>query len=182
MYDFAVTPKWHLLTLYNALLPTRTQAFSVRLAAAAADGGLGLDPKKAYHVYDFWNGRYVGRVSGRDALKQTLRQGEARVLAIHQAEPRPQFLSTNRHIGQGHLDMVGQPVWDPKKRTLSGVSRVVGGETYRIVLACNGFRVLDAHAAIGTVRLKPLPGGLAELSIDCPANATVRWEVRFAGR
>jgi hypothetical protein len=182
VYDFAVTPKWRVLTLYNALLPTRPQVFSVPLFASPVDGGLGLKPKKAYHVYDFWNARYVGLILGRDALKQTLREGEARVLAIHEAEPHPQFLSTNRHIGQGHLDMVGEPAWDPKKRTLSGVSKVVGGETYRVVLARNGSQVLDARAGSRVTRIKALPGGLAELSIDCAENATVRWEVRFLPR
>lgn len=182
VYDYAVNKKWHLLTLYNTLLPTRPQAFSVPLSAQPADGGLGLDPKKSYHVYDFWNRKYVGVVKGKDALKQTLRDGEARVLAIHELESHPQFLSTNRHIGQGLLDMVGQPDWDPMTRTLSGVSKVVGGETYKLVLARNGFKPLSSRSASGTAKVRELPAGLAELSLDCPNNAEVRWAVRFVRR
>lgn len=140
VYDFVISPQWHQLTLYNHTEPSREELFAVRLSGDTADGALGLDPRKEYYVYDFWNDRFVGRLKGRDRLSERLRPGEARMLSIHEAEPHPQFLSTNRHLMQGYVDLARLPQWDEQKRELSGASRVVGGETYRIVLALNGWR------------------------------------------
>ena len=50
------------------------------------------------YVYDFWNESFVGVFPGNARLEQNLRPGEARMLSVHEVEPRPQFLSTSRHV------------------------------------------------------------------------------------
>jgi hypothetical protein len=178
VYDFAVTPKWHEVAIWNWAEPSREQALRVPLGGEAAGGALGLDPRREYYAYDFWNDRLAGRLSGREMLVQTLRSGEARVLAVHEVEPNPQVLSTNRHIMQGYLDLARYPVWDGRRRTLCGESRVVGGEAYRVVIALNGYR--PVRASRGCV-VKALPGGqVAALTITRPRNENVPWEVTFA--
>jgi hypothetical protein len=128
-------------------------------------------------VYDFWNDRFVGRFRGRDRLVERLRPGEARMLSVHEVEPNPQFLSTNRHLMQGYVDLARCPRWDGKRRELSGASRVVGGETYKVVLALHGFRPKKGSAG---GRIEVWKGGqLATLSIDRPQNDTVNWTVFF---
>ena len=179
VYDYRVDAKWHQLTLFNTTSPTRDQTIRVPLSAAAANGGLGLSPRRWYHVYDFWNDRYVGLVRGSEWLVQTLRPGEARMLSIHEAEPHPQFISTNRHLMQGLLDMVERPSWDARSRVLSGVARVVRGETYRVVLALNGRQASSASGHGATCRLEAVAGsGLAVLSLDSRTGGAVRWQVR----
>jgi len=56
------------------------------------------------------------------------------------------------------------------------------GETYKIVLATNGYKPVSAEAADGTASLQAVPEaeGLAVLSIDCPKNSAVAWKVMFA--
>jgi hypothetical protein len=39
---------------------------------------------------------------------------------------------------QGLVDMVGLPVWSTDKKSLSGKSKAVGGEDYKVVIALNG--------------------------------------------
>lgn len=182
VYDFAVTPKWHELTLYNGRLPTREQQFSVKLSAAPADGGLGLNAGKQYHVYDFWNDRYIGMLKGSQVLAQKLRPGEARQLSVHEVGPGPQFISTNRHIMQGYVDLVGEPRWNARTMELSGASRVVCREPYKVIVATNGRRPAHVRgSAACSVAL--LPGGqLAQLTITSPVNAVVRWSISFARR
>jgi hypothetical protein len=179
VYDFAVNSNWHQVVLYNNTLPTEASDFSVPLSGDPVDGALGLAADKDYYVYDFWNDRFVGRVKGSGRLNQNLRPGEARMLSIHEVEPNPQFLSTSRHIMQGFVDMAKLPEWILPDHVLRGASKVIGGETYEIVVALNGSLPEKARATGGTIRIKPIPGdkNLVRLTIDSPINATIEWSL-----
>ena len=177
VYDFEVTPKWHQVTLFNNTEPSRAETITVSLSGDTAEGALGLDPKKQYHVYDFWNDRYVGCLKGSETLSEVLRPGEARMLAVHEVEAGPQFIATNRHLMQGYLDLAKFPAWDAKRLELSGAAKVVGGETYKVVIALNGYKVGKAPAGC---KVEALEGGkLAVLSLDRAANETVEWVMGF---
>ncbi len=177
VYDFAVTPQWHQVVLYNNTLPTKEEMFSIPMGGDRVDGALGLDVAKDYYAYDFWNEFFVGRIRGSAKLEQTLRPGEARMLSLHQVEEHPQFISTNRHIMQGWLDFEKYPEWDAKKRELSGASRVIGGEPYRVVIALNGHQPIGVT---GGCKIELLDGReLTVLSIERPQNETVSWSVQL---
>ncbi|MBI2301736.1 MAG: hypothetical protein HYU66_22770 [Armatimonadetes bacterium] len=190
VYDYAVTPGWHQVTLFNHQEPAQERTIAVPFSGEPANGALGLDPSGEYHLCDFWNERYAGRVKGDGKLTQTLRPGEARMLSVHRVEPNPQFLSTNRHVMQGVLDLPRRPAWDGKSRTLSGSALVVGGEPFRIMLAPNGWRAVGGTAfqAVGdhgqdahvTARIEPEADGLTTLVLTSPANAEVAWSVSFS--
>lgn len=175
VYDYAIDPRWHQLTLFNTD-PGAESAFAVPLAGEPSNGALGLDPGRRYWVYDFWNDQCLGQVAGDAKLETTLRAGEARMLSVHAVEDQPQWLSTNRHVMQGLLDLSVKPAWDAATRTLSGEALVVGGEPFKVILALNGRRLAGAEG--GTV--EALPGGeLAVLTLKSDTNAGVRWSVRF---
>ena len=181
VYDFAINPKWHQVALYNNTLPTKEERICVPVSGEVVDGTLGLDAGKEYYVFDFWNHCFVGRLKGAASLDQTLRPGEVRMLSIHEVEPHPQFISANRHLMQGYLDMARVPVWDTKKRVLSGASKVVDGETYEVVLALNGYRPAKAAARKASARVEALNdnAGIAVLKLDAAESATVEWQVAF---
>ena len=151
------------------------------LCGEPAAGAIGLDANSQYYVYDFWNDKFCGKLSGRETLKQTLRPGEARMLSVHRAETHPQFLSTNRHLMQGFVDLLGVPKWDAEKHTLSGTSKVIGGRTYQFVLAGNGYRPVSATAAGATANVESLAGaeGPFRLSFRSSRTAEIVWTVRF---
>jgi hypothetical protein len=168
VYDYAITPGWHQVTLFNNTLPTREETITVPLAGDTADGALGLDPGQDYYVYDFWNDCFVGKLKGTEMLKQTLRPGEARMLSIRKVEKNPQVISTNRHIMQGHLDLADVK-WDGRR--LTGRAKVVAGEPFRIVIALNGRQPEN---------LKPSGDGrLAVLTLQQATNQTVEWSINF---
>ena len=221
VYDYKVNDDWHQITFYNtsAQEPARggknspadsatgrrpqipggrEMTVGVGLAGDTAFGGLGLDPKREYYVYDFWNDRLLGKFSGSARLEQTLRPGEARMMSVRAVQPVPQFLSSNRHAMQGLVDHLGCE-WHADKQELRGVSLAVGDETYRAILACNGWKPVSARvddtidqslakSRVGalshpvTARVSPLPGtiGLAELKLDRPDNGPVAWTITFA--
>jgi hypothetical protein len=181
VYDFAVNPRWHQVVLYNNTLPTKEERICVPLSGEVVDGALGLDAGKEYYVFDFWNHGFVGRLKGAASLEQILRPGEARMLSIHEVEPNPQFISSNRHLMQGYLDMAKAPVWNAKKRVLAGASKVVGGETYEIVLALNGYHPARATVRNASARVEAIRenAGLASLKLDTAESAIVEWQITF---
>ncbi|MCX5684641.1 MAG: hypothetical protein NT049_13270 [Planctomycetota bacterium] len=196
VYDFKVSPQWHQLKFYNT--DTAKEAkIGVDLAGDTAFGALGLEAAKEYYVYDFWNDALVGKVPGGKRLEQTLRPGEARQMSVREAEANPQVLATDRHLMQGYVDMLGCS-WDAAKKQLRGVSAVVGGEAYRVIIAINGRKPgaatveesieqsvaksrFGAAKSTATAKVRMLPGnaGLAELALDRSDNGPVAWAVTF---
>ena len=184
IFDFEVNKDWHQLTLYNPNSDsTRSdpEAIDVYLGRSLNEGGLGLDNARTYYLYDFWNDTLTAVVKGATVLKQQLRTGETRMISIHAKEQSPQFLSTNRHIMQGYVDMSRYPAWDGATQQLSGVSKVVGGETYKVVIAVNGHKLAGAKAsgAKASIQMTDTIHGLALLSIDKEQNGETAWTVYF---
>ena len=118
--------------------PDSSRIVGIDISGKPVEGALGLEEDKAYYVFDFWNNQFLGKVEGASRLEQKLRPGEARMMSVRECLDRPQVLSTNRHIMQGYLDLV-RVEWNEDRTTLTGVSKVVGGDPYVISLALNGF-------------------------------------------
>ncbi len=214
IYDYRVNADWHQLTFYNTrtckpsvvsedlgqpaqVLADQEMTIGVDLAGDTAFGGLGLEATAEYYVYDFWNDRLVGRFPGSQRFEQTLRLGEARMMSVRRVERNPQFLASNRHIMQGLVDLVGIE-WNQDAKELRGVSLVVGGETYRAIVACNGrkpvgVRVDDtvARGTAGSVfpvsldshtaHIVTAPGqpDLVEVHLQRPDNGPMAWHLTF---
>lgn len=177
VYDFAINDTWHQLVLYNYEQSRRN--FNVSVNDETAFGGMGLDANREYYLYDFWNDRFAGKVSG--GVQQTLSAGEARVLSVHAVEDHPQWISTDRHLMQGYGDLVEKPIWDEESRTLSAVSSVIGGEPYCVTIALNGYGAESCRVkgAKGVLRKRDEPG-LADLVIEADRNTDAQWSVVFA--
>jgi hypothetical protein len=198
VYDFEVNPQWHQVTFFNTTYDSAewkkaadgskleplgkpiAATVGVDLGKDSASCGLGLSSAKKYYVYDFWNEKLVGVFQGSARLEQPLRPGEARMMSVHEVEANPQFISTNRHIMQGYVDMP-RCKWDGKARELRGTSKVIGGETYKVIVALNGWKPKTANApgAKSKIRLFDDKIGLAELSLDRPQNGDTDWVITF---
>ncbi len=123
VFDFPISQTWHQLILINQ--GREKQEFEIPISGNTASGALGLDPGEAYHLYDFWNNRYAGLVNGDHSVQQILEPGEARMLSIHAKAPRPQWISTSRHLMQGYVDLAKKPLWHSSALKLQAVSEVV---------------------------------------------------------
>ena len=80
---------------------------------------LWLDPKKTYLAFDFWKQQFVGEVTGE--IKLTIQSGSVVLLTLHEKSGRPQFISTDRHVMQGALE-IEYVSWDENTKTISGTS------------------------------------------------------------
>jgi hypothetical protein len=85
---------------------------------------LGLSPDKSYAVYEFWTQSFCDIYNG-DCSVPVPAHG-VRLLAIHEELSRPQFLTSNRHITQGAVDLLDLR-WDEEEGELQGRLRLVGG-------------------------------------------------------
>ena len=180
IYDLAIDKTWHQLAFYNPDVKTNG-TIGVDLGKDSSLGGMGLNSKRSYYVYDFWNDTFLGKFPGNGKLEQTLRPGEVRMMSVHEVAKHPQFISSNRHVMQGYVDVV-KTDWDPATRTLTGTSKVVGGDTYKLVIAANGHKPASCSAQGATAEIKVInaeAGGIAVLSIDRAENGTVDWSVSF---
>lgn len=180
IYSYDIEPGWAQLAFYNHDIH-RPAAIRVDISRPAADGGMGLDASRSYHVHDFWNDAYLGVHQGAGAIEQRLRPGEVRMMSVRAVQPNPQYLSTNRHVMQGYVDMERQPAWDAASSALSGSSRVVGGEAYEVVIAGNGREPVRADARGARATIAPRPGhpGIHVLAIESDDTAAIEWTVEF---
>lgn len=176
VYDFAISEDWHQVVLWGK------KKFSIPFSGVVTAGALGLDPTGDYYVYDFWNDAFVGRYDGTSMLEQELKDAEARMLSIHKVQKKPQWISTDRHIMQGYVDLIQKPVWDSENRTLSGISSVIGGEPYRVTIALNGYEAESCQVKGGAKGKlhKRDKLGLVDLVIEADRNTDVKWSVVFA--
>lgn len=179
VYDFAVTPDWHQLTFYNPD-GQKPDALSVGLGGSLNEGGMALDKNAEYHVYDFWNDAYAGLVRGSDTLSQNVRPGEARMLSVRKKQDVPQYLSTNRHLMQGYIDMKSC-AWNKDGNKLEGRSLVVENDPYEIVIALNGKTPDKAAAEGATATLKPVEGNkdLVKVILSAAKGGEVNWSLSF---
>jgi hypothetical protein len=179
VYDFKVDEGWHQVTFYNGDFEKENK-IGINLAGEAVEGALALDPAKSYHVYDFWNDRYVGIYKGSARLELTNRPGEARMLSVREATPYPRVLSADRHIMQGYLDMSDEK-WDSGTKILSGTSKVVGGDPYIITIAPAGLVAgkVSVSGPDATVSLIKCEDGLIKIKIESGKNAAINWQIAF---
>ena len=179
VYDFAVNPQWHQVTLYNGDMSSPKRV-GIRISGPQVNGALGLQADRAYHAFDFWNHRYLGKLRGDSRLEQELRPGEARMMSIRECLNHPQVLSTDRHVMQGYLDMAREE-WNGGRRQLTGVSKIVGGDPYTVTLALNGHAVTNIECPDKQVstRISAAENGCVEFTLSAPENATVEWTASF---
>lgn len=180
IFDFPISSEWHQLVLYNDKRE-EPQSFDVSLNGNTAFAGMGLPADQDYYLYDFWNDRFAGRVNGSASIKQDLKANETRMLSVHAVKNHPQWISTDRHIMQGYVDLVKKPVWDESAKTLSGTSAVIKDEPYKVVIALNGRspKSVKTDAQKSSIRVRKDNSGLADLVLTNNANAGVNWTVEF---
>jgi hypothetical protein len=80
---------------------------------------LWLDPGKTYLAFDFWKQQFIGEITGE--IKLTIQPGSVVLLTIHEKSGSPQFISTDRHVMQGALE-IANINWNQSTKTVSGTS------------------------------------------------------------
>ena len=172
--------RWWVLARFNAMHTTVDSAPLPKPAPATtvALADLGLDHATQWLAWDFWNWRFLGRVTKEVALAE-LPGNDCQMVALHPQLDRPQLIATSRHLSMGGPDLTDVR-WDAATQTLSGVSRHPGGELYKhAVHLPDGWKAAEAEADGLEVELVR-EGPIAELRLTPPQDAStpVLWRLR----
>lgn len=177
VYDLEIAPGWHQVALFNT--GKSPAVVGTALAGEPANNAIGLDPSSTYHAYAFWSDTYLGKLDGKSRLELKLAPLNSEMISLRLMQPNPQVLSTNRHLLQGHMDLVGVK-WDPRTKTLSGIAKVVGGEPFKIVVAGNGAKAVKASAEGAEASFAPHAAtGLFTLTLKRTDNGESAWSLAF---
>jgi hypothetical protein len=99
---------WDVVSVFNWSDAPSTQR------VAFAD--LGLDSRQEYLVYEFWSRKFLG--IRRDHLELPLPPHGNVLLSVHARQDCPQFISTDRHVCQGGVELKAV-AWNQGRAELS---------------------------------------------------------------
>jgi len=139
---------------------------------------LGLDPAKRYLVFEFWERKLLGAFAESFAPGDLPKPFNSQVFVIREELPRPQFLSSSRHITGGGYDLEALE-WTAN--ALVGRSRAVAGDPYEVYVTEPAGWALAGFECDGGTSLKVernqgwLKGGCASST-----SGTLAWRARFA--
>lgn len=177
VYSYKIDDAWSQLIFCNNF--DEEHLVSVPISGNQADtGSLDHDKDATFYVYDFWNDALVGEFKGDQTIERKLKPHQALTYSLHQKKDHPQFLSTNRHIMQGFVDLKDVK-WDAKTMTYSGKAMVVGGEPFVIFLADNGHIAESASAKSGEAKLMNYKTPFTRLVLTSDENAEVEWSITY---
>ena len=151
---------------------------------------VGLDPEKNYYAFDFWANTPVP--SFRSEFECLVPPTACRILAVRSLEGHPLLVSTSRHVTQGIVDVTGEK-WNANHKTLSGVSQIVGGDSYELRVAGlseagKKWRLASATVsaqdktmgvAIGAKPSGDNEEGWCRVGIDTKESRSVHWTLQF---
>lgn len=111
---------------------------------------LGLDNKKTYLAYDFWEKKFLGEIKGALPMK-ALKYGSCQVVGLREKLDRPQFVASTRHVSMDAVS-VKDIAW--KDNTLSLKLVCVEGtvETYSFYVP-EGYKFDKAECEGGEVKV-----------------------------
>jgi len=109
---------------------------------------LGLDPEFDYHVFDFWEQKYLGRAS-KTIYCRDLKLGYCQILGLRKVEDHPQFISSSRHISMDAISIISE-VWNENMLTLELTGIADSWEDYWIYIP-EGYTFINADSQNGDV-------------------------------
>jgi hypothetical protein len=116
--------EWTVAAFFN---PSLTETAEYRFRAER----LWLDPDLTYIAYDFWKEQFAGEVTGE--IHVTVQPGGVTLLTLHKKTGIPQFLSTDRHVTQGAVE-IETVSWDPATEALSGISTGPAKSSHHVLI------------------------------------------------
>lgn len=162
--------EWDVVALFN---------WSEQEAASGFDfAELGLDAEAEYAIDEFWTRSFQGVRKGR--FEMPVPGHGVRLLAVHRAQPRPQLLSSDRHVTQGAVELT-RLAWDEASKTLSGAVKTVKGDPLTLRFRTPAGFTFDAATAEGGAACKAAadPAGVLSVTFTSDASREVPFALRW---
>ena len=161
---------WHVVALFNWDDSQKTIGFDW--------GEIGEEPSRRFLCWEFWSKSFVGRREGR--LELALPPRSVRLVALQPELGHPQFLSSDRHISQGAVELTDLK-WDAAAKTYTLGVKAVGGFPFTyFVRVPEGYSFKSASVTVGgTVEAVELNGVLA-VAISAKSSQDVKAVLQFS--
>ncbi len=136
---------------------------------------LGLKTETDYLVFDFWNQKLLGTSSVM--IKQEVPAHGTKALIVKEVSETPQLLATSRHLTCAYS--IETLNWNEENRTLSGTSRAVPGDQYKLFIHVPedyefDHTEIDSKNASHTIK----PNGIIEVAFRGQEDPT-DWKIVF---
>jgi hypothetical protein len=140
---------------------------------------LGLDAGQEYLVYEFWSHKFLG--TRKEFVELPLEPHANVLLAVHPRSDRPQFLSTDRHVSQGGVELIDM-AWNPQHAELRCTFDLVAADP---LTACfhvpKAFRFAGAAATDATLG-KVIEGTDSTIAVTLCRASSGKAELRLKFR
>jgi hypothetical protein len=156
--------QWHVLMLQNWNDSDKT--YAIRFAE------LGLDGRKGYVVFSFWDQAFLGEFRGGVDLRVRARHGEA--YAIREAPIHPWVLSTDLHLTQGGVELQGVKYEESAERLEGEASRHPGAKGQVVIYVPRGYKVQSA-SGMYRVEDEPTGGHVVHLQLQFESSISAWW-------
>ena len=167
--------KWTVLGLFN---PDLRKAKEEKISMDR----LGLDPGKSYAGFDFWKEKFVGEIQGE--LKVGVNPGGVTLLAVHEKTGKPQFISSDRHLLQGAIEIEAAH-WDEERKTFSGISIGPQGSSHNVYIYIPeehpwtwGSRY-TLYQDYDSYSLKLVDSHIIRVHLQFDKRERIEWEIRY---
>ncbi len=181
LYEMNTSPPLWTLEVdrpYDNWLIVANTSFSGQPKTSITFSELGLQRDKEYTVYNFWDQQFVGTFTNRFDCPP-LSNFDVQVYSIHEKKSHPWIASVNRHISQGGVSLIDVN-YNQKTNVLSGKSKVVGNDTYKIsVYHPENYYVVDATADQGAYFIQHPHINIVDFIIETDQNTDVQWQISF---
>ncbi len=143
---------------------------------------LWLNTNKTYLAFDFWKQKFIGEISKE--IKVTLQPGSVTLLTLHEKQGKPQFISTDRHVLQGVIE-IENAEWNENSKTFSGISNGPLSSSHNVYVhipephewTWSGGPILfhdyDSYS------LKLIDEHIVQVHVDFENKETVSWQIKF---
>jgi len=166
--------EWTIVGFFNSsLTETVEKKFSLQR--------LWLYENKTYLAFDFWKQQFFGEVTNE--LNVAIQPGSVCLLALHEKTGKPQFISTDRHVLQGAVE-IESVYWNEDTKTISGISTGALNTSHNVfVYVPDGhpwtwgagyvlFRDYDSYS------LKLIDNNIIQVNVRFEKNEKVQWEIK----
>lgn len=169
---------WDVVALFNWSDEETTVGFDL------SEIGIDAAESEKYVVYEFWTETFLGESGSR--FETVVPARAVRLLSVAKKSGVPQFLSSDRHVTQGAVDLLDSR-WDAEKNSLAQTLRLVGehATTCRYFVP-NGFRFVGVRSVSGDAAfetaLDDAPGAdgkLLRVSAKSPKSEDAAFELTF---
>ena len=141
---------------------------------------LWLKPGITYLGFDFWKSRFIGEMT--DRLKFTVQPGSVALISLHEKSGKPQFISTDRHVSQGGVELENVS-WNQDTKILTGISTGPRNTSHNVFVYLPGEHPWTwggnaRYRDYGSYSLKLAGRNIVRVYVRFDKSDHVSWEIR----